>query len=467
MSDQSVRSSFFARAFGGMRGIVHSLYAESEESKAADAALPFLRTSRVVKTGTMITVLFIVGFLGWAAFAPLDSALVAPGVVVVESHRKTIQHLEGGIVKEILVHDGQQVKAGQTLLVLDDTQARVNLELLQDEADALTAQEARLKAERDGVVEITFPPELIARQSDPKVDEAIRVEQKTFASRKESLTQQIGVLTSRKGENERVIAGLQDEQTALETQIALIAQETNSVQQMVNKGLEPVPKLLALQRQSADLTGQRGQLIEKISQVDLNNGENNLQIVNLKSQQLDQVLKDLSDVQSKRFDLMDRIQAARDTLDRVVMTAPVAGEVMNLDVHTKGAVIKPGDTVAEIVPQNDQLEVEAHVKPEDADDVYVGMAARVNLSAYKQRRLPMIIGTVTGISPDRITDPHTEQSYFNALISVDRAALKPYPDARIIPGMPVEVAMQTGAHTALDYFIEPIRAVLRNGMREK
>jgi HlyD family type I secretion membrane fusion protein len=316
-------------------------------------------------------------------------------------------------------------------------------------------------------VEITFPPELVARQSDPKVDEAIKVEEKTFASRKNSLTQQIGVLTSRKGENERVIAGLKDEQTALETQIALIAQETTSVQAMVNKGLEPVPKLLALQRQAADLTGQRGQLIEKISQVDLNNGENNLQIVNLKSQQLDEVLKDLSDVQSKHFDLMDRIQAARDTLNRVTMTAPVSGEVMNLEAHTKGAVIKPGDTVAEIVPEHDQLEVEAHVKPEDADDVYVGMQARVNLSAYKQRRLPMILGTVTEISPDRITDPHTEQSYFNALISVNREALKPYPEARIIPGMPVEVAMQTGAHTALDYFIEPIRAVLRNGMREK
>jgi HlyD family type I secretion membrane fusion protein len=467
MSDEAEHRSFFWRASNLVRGIAHSLYTESEESKVADAALPFLRTGRVVATGTTITLSFILGFLGWAAFAPLDSALVAPGVVVVESHRKTIQHLEGGIVKEILVHDGQQVKAGQTLIVLDDTQARVNLELLQDEADELTAQEVRLNAERDGAAQIVFPPDLLARQSDPKVDEAIRVEEKTFQSRKDSLDQQIGVLTSRKGENERVIAGLKDEQTALETQIALIAQETTSVQLMVNKGLEPVPKLLALQRQAADLTGQRGQLIEKISQVDLNNGENNLQIVNLKSQQLDEVLKDLSEVQGKRFDLMDRIQAARDTLNRVTMTAPVAGEVMNLEVHTKGAVIKPGDTVAEIVPENDQLEVEAHVKPEDADDVYVGMAARVNLSAYKQRRLPMILGTVTGISPDRITDPHTEQSYFNALISVDRAALKPYPEARIIPGMPVEVAMQTGAHTALDYFIEPIRAVLRNGMREK
>jgi HlyD family type I secretion membrane fusion protein len=275
------------------------------------------------------------------------------------------------------------------------------------------------------------------------------------------------VLSQRKGENSRVVAGLKDEQTALETQIALIAQETTSVQAMVNKGLEPVPKLLALQRQAADLTGQRGQLIEKIAQVDLNTGETDLQIVNLKSQQLDDVLKDLRDVQSKRFDLMDRIQAARDTLERCTMTAPVSGEVMNLDVHTKGAVIKPGDTVMEVVPQNDQLEVEARVSPEDADDVYVGMSAKVNLSAYKQRRLPMITGTVTQISADRITDQKTGQSYFNAQVSVDRAALKPYPYARIIPGMPVQVAIETGAHTALDYFIEPIRDVMHTGMREK
>lgn len=437
------------------------------QPSATDGSLPFLQTGRVVRIGTSVVVIFVVGFLGWSAFAPLDSALMAPGVIVVESHRKTIQHLEGGIVKDILVKEGQTVKAGQTLILLDDTQARVQLALLQDEADGLAADEARLIALRDGDDHVTFPPDLLARQNEPKVAEDIRGAEKTFETKRDSLNEQVGILTQRKGENGRVVAGLRAEQTALETQIALIAQESGNVQLMVNKGLEPLPKLLALQRQAADLTGQRGQLLEKVSQVDLNNGETDIQIVNLKSQALDDALKELREVQSKRYDLSDRIQAARDILNRITMTAPVAGKVVELTVHTKGAVIKPGETVMEIVPQKDELDVEAHVRPEDAEYVYVGQSAKVNMSAYMQRRLPMVSGTVTVISADRLTDQRTGQAYFNAVVSVDRSALKDFPEVRIIPGMPVEVAIETGTRTALTYFLEPIRDVIRSGMRER
>jgi HlyD family secretion protein len=452
------------------RAVLHGLrvmFLGGDAPAASDGSLSFLHTNRVVARGLGVVVLFVVVVIGWAAFAPLDSALMSSGVVIVESHRKAIQHLEDGIVKEILVREGQEVKAGQELIRLDDTQPRTALELLEDEANAMTAQEARLMAERDGSPIIHFPPELLAHGNEPKVAEAILGEQTTFESRRDSLNQQIGILSARKSENERVVAGLRDEQTALETQIALIQKETDSVQQMVAKGLEPVPRLLALQRNTADLSGQRGQLIEKVSQVDLNSGETQLQIVNLRNERLDDVLKDLRDVQSKRFDLLDRIQAARDVLNRTIMTAPVAGKVVNLTEHTRGAVIRPGDTVMEIVPVHDQLDVEAHLRPEDADDVYVGMSARVNLSAYKQRRLPMITGTVTNVSADRITDPRTGQSYFVATVSVDRSALKNFPDARLIPGMPVEVALDTGSRTALEYLFEPIRDVMRKGMRER
>jgi HlyD family secretion protein len=437
------------------------------EPSATDGSLTFLHTGRVIRIGLSVVVIFVVGFIVWAAVAPLDSALMAPGVIVVESHRKTIQHLEGGIVKDILVKEGQSVQAGQTLIRLDDTQARVQLALLQDEADGLAADEARLIAERDGTDDLTFPPDLLARQDDPKVAEAIHGAQTTFATKRDSLKEQIGILTQRKSENGRVVAGLRDEQTALETQIALINQEAGNVQQMVNKGLEPLPRLLALQRQAADLTGQRGQLLEKITQVDLNNGETDIQIVNLKSQALDDALKDLREDQSKRYDLSDRIQAARDVLNRTSLDAPVGGKVVELTVHTKGAVIKPGETVMEIVPQKDQLDVEAHIRPEDAEYVYVGQAAKVNMSSYMQRRLPMISGTVTGVSADRLTDQRTGQAYFNAVVSVDRSALKDFPDVRIIPGMPVQVAIETGHRTALEYFIEPIRDVIRNGMKER
>jgi HlyD family type I secretion membrane fusion protein len=452
------------------RAALHSLRAlllGGDAPAASDGNLAFLHTNRVVTRGLGVVILFVVVVLGWAALAPLDSALMSAGVVTVESHRKTIQHLEDGIVKDILVREGQEVKAGQTLVLLDDTQPHAALELLEDEENALTAQESRLIAERDGSPVIQFPPELLARGNEPKVAEAILGEQTTFESRRDSLNQQIGILSARKSENDRIVAGLKDEQTALETQITLIQKETDSVQQMVAKGLEPVPRLLALQRNTADLTGQRGQLIEKISQVDLNTGETQLQIVNLRNERLDDVLKDLRDVQGKRFDLLDRIQAARDVLNRTTMVAPVAGKVVNLAVHTKGAVLRPGDVLMEIVPARDQLEVEAHLRPEDADDVYVGMSAKVNLSAYKQRRLPMITGTVTNVSADRITDSRTGQAYFVAMVSVDRSALKNFPDARLIPGMPVEVALDTGSRTALEYLFEPIRDVMRKGMRER
>jgi HlyD family type I secretion membrane fusion protein len=434
---------------------------------ASDGELPFLHTDRVIARGLTIVSLFLVGFLGWAAFAPLESALMAPGVVIVESHRKPIQHLEGGIVRDILVREGQSVKAGQALIRLDDTQAHTALALLQDEADTLEAQEARLAAERDGSDVIKFPADFLARKNEAKVAEAILGEQRTFQSRRASLNQQIAILTARKTENARVVAGLRDEQAALETQIALIRKESDGVQQLVAKGLEPLPRLLALQRQGADLTGQRGQLAEKISQVDVNTGETDLQILNLKSQQLDDVLKDLRDVQSKRFDLLDRIQAARDVLNRTVLVTPVTGRVVDLTLHTKGAVIKPGDSVMEIVPLHDQLQVEAHLRPEDADDVTVGMTAKVGLSAYKQRRLPLLTGVVTSLSADRITDTRTGQAYFVADVSIDRAALKDYPNARLIPGMPIEVAFNTGSRTALEYLLEPVRDVMRKGMRER
>ncbi|MEI9886712.1 MAG: HlyD family type I secretion periplasmic adaptor subunit [Rhizomicrobium sp.] len=429
--------------------------------------LAFMSTRHIVGRGRLIVIIFVFGFLGWAALAPLGSAILAPGVIVVESHRKAIQHLEGGIVREIHVTEGQRVAAGQLLIALDDAQARSTLDMLRGEADALAAQEARLIAERDGRSEVTFPADLIDRASDPHVADAMQGELNTFNTRRQTVAKQIDILTQRNTQNDRIVGGLRYEATSINRQIELIDQETASVQQLYAKGLSTLPRLLALQRQAADLGGQRGQIAEKIAQVQLSSGENQLQIVNLKNQQLSDVVKDLRDVQTKRFDLLDRLKGAHDVMTRLKVTAPVSGKVVELAVHTRGAVIKPGETVMEIVPQNDALEVEAHVRPEDADGIYAGMSARVNLSAFQQRRLPVISGLVTNISADRITDQRTGQAYFNVQLTVDRTPLKEYPDARLIPGMPVEVAIDTGTRTALDYFVEPITDVFRRGMREK
>lgn len=439
----------------------------SPVEEPTEPVLAFMSTRRVIGSGRLIVIVFVLIFFGWAALAPLNSAVMAPGVIVVESHRKTIQHLEGGIVHGMFVREGETVRRGQLLMQLDDTQARANLELLMGESDALMAQEARLVAERDGHDTIVFPPALLARSNDPAVAAAIRGEQSAFQTRHETLAKQIDILAKRSDENNSIIAGLRSEKASVEKQMDLIARETGGVQQLYNEGLSTLPRLLALQRQAADLSGQRGQLIEKIAQTQLTSGENDLQIMNLKNQQLSDVVKDLRDVQTRRFDLLQRIDGARDVLARLTIRAPVSGKIVNLAVYTNGAVVKPGDTIMEIVPQKDALEVEAHARPEDVDSVHVGMTARLNFSSYQQRRLPMISGIVNDISADRIIDQRTGQAYFNVDITVDRSALNDYPNAKLIPGLPVEVALDTGSRTALDYFVEPVTDVFRKGMREK
>jgi membrane fusion protein, type I secretion system len=466
------KPGFFARLAGrlwnarwavALRKFVFPEDEQVYESESFD----FLNPDSVIRTGLIVVAAFVIGFLGWAAIAPLDSAIVAQGVVIVESHRKTIQHLEGGIVRDIYVQDGQVVRQSQPLMQLDDTEARASLDLVRGEADAFAAQESRLEAERDNADKITFPADLLTRKNDPKVAEALRGEQSTFDTHRAALAKQQAIYNQRIGENKRIVAGLENQQTAVDQQSDLIAQETGSVQSLYDKGLSTLPRLLQLKRQAADLTGQHGQVVEKIAQVNLDSGEDELQIVNLRNQFLNDVVKDLRDVQTKRFEALDRLHAAKDVEARMRMTAPVAGKVVGLAVHTRGAVIRPGDTVMEIVPINDQLNIEAHVRPEDADEVRVGMSAKVNLGAYKQRRLPMITGTVMNISADRLTDQKTGQPYFNVVVAVDLAQLRDYPDIKLIPGMPVDVSLSTGARTALEYFVEPITSVFRRGMRER
>lgn len=436
-----------------------------EESR--DPALAFMSARRIVGTGRLAIVVFVIGFFAWAALAPLDSAVMAPGFLVVESHIKAIQHLEGGIVRDVLVREGQTVSKNQLLIRLDDTEARTNLDILTDEHDALEAQEARLTAERDGLDHIVFPADLRKRANDPAVAAAMHGEENTFAAQREALSKQIDIVGKRSDENGSIIAGLRSEQAAVERQLKLIAQETAGIQTLYKQGLTTLPRLLALQRQAADLEGQRGQILEKIAQTQTTNGENQLQAMSLKNQQLNDVVKDLRDTQTKRFDLINRMQSARAVLARLDIRSPVSGKIVNLAVHAGGEVVKPGDTVMQIVPLKDAIEVEARVRPEDADNVHVGMPARVSFGAYSARRMPMILGTVNNVSADRQVDERTGQAYFTVNVTVDRGKLTDYRDVKLMPGLPVDVALGTGSRTALQYFAEPITDVFRKGMRER
>lgn len=420
----------------------------------------------IVRRGGAVVAIFFGVFMLWAVLAPLDSAMMAPGMIVVESHRKAIQHLEGGIVEDILVREGQTVKPGQALVKLDETQARASLDMLQGQADALAAQEARLVAQKDNAPNVAFPADLLSRSSDPKVADAMRVELNAFVNNRETTSKQIKILETRIEENNRSIEGLRAQLKGIDQQIALIARETEMIKVLVDRGIESLPRLLALQRAQADLGGQRGQVIEKISEAQVNNGETQLQIVNLRNTTMADLLKELREVQSRRFDLIDRLKAARDVLHRQVITTPVEGRVVSLAIHTRGAVVRQGEVLMEIVPQNDQLEVEAHVRPEDIDYLHVGMNAKLTLAGNQARRLPAIHGTVTNVSADRLVDQQSGAAYFNARVTVDRGAFADHPEIRLVPGMPVEVAIETGERTLWDYFMAPIEATFRKGMRE-
>jgi HlyD family type I secretion membrane fusion protein len=427
----------------------------------------FMNPRPMIAKGAIVILVFVVGFFGWASFAQLESAVTAPGVIVVESHRKTIQHLEGGIVKEVLVTEGDTVSAGQPLLRLEETQPQSNFRLLQDEANGLLAQEARLIAERDEVPKIIFPPELLARHNDPNVAQILAGEENTFLARKNSLAKQIAILAERNDENKSQIAGLQSQQDAIQKQGLLIEQEASGVEDLYKQGLSTLPRVLALRRQAADLTGQSGQITEHMAQIELSSEENNLQMTSLRNQQLTSVASDLRDAQTKKYDVLARLNAAKDVMTRLDLLAPVSGKIVNLSIHTKGAVIKPGDTVMEIVPADDALEIEAHVRPDNADTILSGMTAHVSFNSYKQRRLPQITGKVDTVSADRLIDQHTGQPYFNVIVTVDRNAIKDYAALRLVPGFPADIAIATGTRTLMDYFLAPILDVIEKGMRER
>jgi HlyD family type I secretion membrane fusion protein len=287
-----------------------------------------------------------------------------------------------------------------------------------------------------------------------------------FRTRETSTDQQIGVLGQRSEENARTIEGLRSQRDGLAKQAALIRQELVGVESLYDQGYVPISRLLALRRQAADLEGQAGEIAGRIAQIKASSGENELQGLSLRGQKMSDIVKDLRDVQTRQFDTLERLRAAQDSLQRTVLVAPEAGVVVGLSVHTPGEVIRPGETVMEIVPDNDALDVSIKVRPEDADRVTRGMTARINFSSYRQRRLPIITGTVETISADRLLDDRG-QPYFAATVTVDPAALAGYPNGRLIPGMPAEVEVNTGKRTALDYLTEPVTDVFRNGMRER
>lgn len=423
---------------------------------------------RVMRLSAATLIGFLALFALWATLVPLDSAVMAQGVVAVESKRKKVQHLEGGILERIAVRDGDKVRAGQVLAVLNQTESAATVNVLLSEQDAVLAQEARLRAEMNDDTALNFAPELLVRRGVPAAVAAMEGQTRLFQQRRDSLASEIAILENRRAQYLQIVEGLEAQLGAVKKQTQLIGEEQAAVQALFDKGLAPLPKLLALKRARAGLDGQRGELISSIAENRLRASEVDMEILHLRNGRLDKVAAELRDVQKRRFELVDRIKAAAGQLTRMTIKAPTDGVIVASAIHTSGQVVRPGETLLEIVPQHDRLIIEAQLKPDDADNVRPGIAARVRLIPFKTQFQPVVEGHVRSVSADRLQDPNTGMAYYQAEIELDRKAVAAVLGRDALqPGLPAEVMISLGSHTALEYLVAPLNRRLQHAMREE
>jgi HlyD family secretion protein len=417
--------------------------------------------------GLSVVALLAGGLGGWASTAQISGALIAPGAIVVESNVKKVQHPTGGVVGELRAHDGDLVKAGDVVVRLDDTVTKASLAIVTKNLDGLWARAARLEAEQRGLDKITFPPMLLSRADDPDVKAVMASETKLFDVRVNGRIGQKAQLRERITQLNEEIAGLTAQERAKDQEIALVEKELIGVRDLYDKHLVQMTRLTTLERDAARLSGERAQYIASRAQAKGKITETELQIIQVDKDLVSDVSKDLRETNDKIGEFVERKVTAEDQLRRVDIRAPQDGMVLQSTVHTVGGVITAGDAIMLIVPQADDLQVEAKVNPQDIDKLQVGQKTLLRLSAFNQRTTPELNGAVTRVSPDVTTDQRTGQSYYTIRVSMPPEEVARLGDVKLIPGMPVEAFVQTGERTMLSYLIKPLSDQLMRAFREK
>lgn len=417
--------------------------------------------------GLMIVILLGGGVGGWAATVKLSGALIAQGSVVVDQNVQKVQHPTGGIVGELRVRDGDHVKAGDVLVRLDETVMRANLAIVAKGLDQQLARKARLEAERDGAEALTFPPDLVARATDPDIAGTLASEQKLFELRRTERAGQKAQLGQRVAQLEQEIAGIEAQQTAKGQEIDLIGRELAGVRDLYNKNLVQLSRLTQLEREMARLGGERAQLLAVAAQSRGRIAEIRLQIIQIDQNLSSEVAKELRETDGKIGEFVERKITAEDQLRRIDIRAPQNGFVFQSAVHTIGGVITASDPIMYIVPDNDRLQVEAKVQPQDIAQVKVGQHAVLRFSAFDTRTTPEIDGEVTRVSADTSTDQRTGMSYYTIRIGLPPEELKKLGELKLLPGMPVEAFVQTGERTVISYLMKPLYDQFMRAFREK
>jgi HlyD family secretion protein len=414
-----------------------------------------------------LSVLVMVGVVGgWATFSELNGAVIAPATIMVESYSKKVQHREGGIVGDIRVKDGDRVEIGQALVILDNTETKSELAIIDGLLDEALAKRARLEAQRDRASAIVFPPEVVSRANEPGVAAIMAGQTKLFNARlqaiigkKEQLNQQIGQLTEQ-------IGGLESQKIAKEKQLVLIGAELTDLKDLQGKGLVPISRVLAMDRETARLDGERGELVASKASAEARIAEVKVQILQIDEEDLSQTLTDLREIEGKVAELKERKLAIASRLERMVIKSPITGDVYQLAVHTIGGVVAPGEPLMLIVPEADELILQAQVMPQDIDQVRPGQLAHIRFPAFNSRLTPEVAAEVTQISADTSRTDASSPPFYSVRLMISAKELDKLGTNKLKPGMPAEAFIQTEAQTPMTYFLKPLTDQFAHALRE-
>lgn len=422
-------------------------------------------TKGLFRFGWGLVIALFGGLVFWSVFAPFEGAVLASGAVTVESNQQSVQHLEGGIVGEIFVTEGDRVDEGQVLIALDGTAVQARLSSVEARLFELLGREARLLAERDDLDVLTLRASLADLADNPRMQSIMGSQQELMQARAASRSTQVALLNQTVLQLRRRVKGRESEIEANLKQASLLEEEMVSLQPLVEKQLVARPRIVGLQRELAQLEGAREALSAEVATTKIQIGEAQIELNQLTEGFLEQVLTELRDVQTQASELAEQRIAAQDQLTRLLVLAPRAGRVLGVQTHTLGGVISPRDPIMHIVPENDPLIARVRISPSDIDKVSPGNEAVLRFPAFSANVTPEVFGTVIKVSADALQDPVSGQFFFEADVAIpdDRLANQSF---ALVPGMPVDASLKTESRTVLSYLLKPLGDAMSKTFRE-
>lgn len=427
--------------------------------------LPDIKFER--KLGLIIILIFFGGLFIWIFFTKIESAAIAPGKITVIGSNRVIENYDGGILEEIKIKDGQRVKKGQILLVLDKTEASVAFTINQQAFFSLLSMKARLESELNEQTQVIYPKEIISNEIYSAVKATVSLQNRIFVENNASFNRDIEIYKQEIYQIQKQMGGSEAQLRSLQTQLVFLNKELKEMRALEAERLIKQSQLFALEREAANVNGQIGQQQAQIAMYQEKVGQTQLQINALRDKRKKELLDQLHDTQEKLDEITQRYKAADARLARTIIISPIAGVVSNLKVHTVGEVIKPGEPLMDIVPTGEEMTATVRVNPLDIDVVHPGLVAKVRLTAYKQRTTPLVMGTVDDVSADALQDERTDRSYYEASIVIDAKELARLKNVSLYPGMPVEAMIITNRLSPFMYFMDPIIRSFEKAFREQ